>query len=96
MEKKEVMLEDKINKIHNSDCIDLLKKLPNKSIDCIIIDPPYMGVVNEDWDKQWKTIDEYVEWCGEWITESKRVLKRSGSFYIFGWSYHQSEQRLQR
>lgn len=76
-----------INKIHNSDCIELLNKLPDNSIDCVIIDPPYMNVVNEKWDKQWKTIDEYVEWCEEWIGESKRVLKRSGSFYIFGFSY---------
>ena len=49
-----------INKIHNSDCIELLNQLPNKSIDCIVIDPPYMNVVNEKWDRQWKTIDDYV------------------------------------
>ena len=76
-----------INKIHNSDCIELLNQLPDKSIDCIVIDPPYMNVVNEKWDRQWKTIDDYVEWCEEWISESKRVLKRSGSFYIFGFPY---------
>lgn len=76
-----------INKIHNSDCIELLNKLPDDSIDCVVIDPPYMNVVNEKWDRQWKTIDDYVEWCEEWISESKRVLKRSGSFYIFGFSY---------
>ena len=84
-------LRDKLNQIHNIDCLELLKQLPDESIDCVITDPPYMGVVNEDWDKQWKSIDEYTDWCNEWITESSRVLKKSGSFYIFGFSYQLSK-----
>jgi len=83
-------LENFKNKIFNSDCIDLLNELPDESIDTIITDPPYMGVVAEDWDNQWETIDTYLEWCDHWISESKRVLKKSGSFYIFGWSYQLS------
>ena len=63
-------LQDKINKIHNTDCLELLKQLPDESIDCVITDPPYMGVVSEDWDNQWKSIDEYTDWCNEWITGS--------------------------
>lgn len=79
------------NKIFNKDCVDLLMELPDKTIDCIITDPPYMGVINEDWDNQWETIDDYLNWCERWISESKRVLKRSGSFYIYGWSYQLSK-----
>jgi site-specific DNA-methyltransferase (adenine-specific) len=79
------------NKIFNKDCIELLKELPTHSIDAIITDPPYMGVVNEEWDNQWKSIDEYLEWCELWISESKRVLKRSGSFYVYGWAYQLSK-----
>jgi len=75
------------NKIVNTDCITFLQSLPSESIDCIITDPPYMGVVGEKWDNQWKTVDDYIFWCGEWIVESKRVLKKSGSLYVFGWSY---------
>ncbi len=33
------MLE--LNKIHNIDCFELLKELPDNSIDCILTDPPY-------------------------------------------------------
>jgi len=32
----------KINKIHEGDCLELLKKIPDNSIDCVITDPPYM------------------------------------------------------
>jgi DNA modification methylase len=85
------MIENYKNKIFNKDCLDLLKELPDKSVDAIITDPPYMGVVSEDWDNQWKNIDEYLVWCETWISESRRVLKRSGSFYIYGWSYQLSK-----
>ena len=33
------MLE--VNRIYNADCMDILKELPDKSIDCIICDLPY-------------------------------------------------------
>lgn len=78
------------NKVFNKDCVELLKDLPSESIDALITDPPYMGVVSDDWDNQWKTIDEYLDWCETWISESRRVLKKSGSFYIYGWSYQLS------
>jgi len=35
------MVEEYINKIINADCMDILKKLPDKSIDLILTDPPY-------------------------------------------------------
>jgi len=31
-----------INKIHNEDCLELLKKIPDNSIDLIVTDPPYI------------------------------------------------------
>ncbi len=34
-----------VNKIYNEDCLETLKRIPNESIDSIIIDPPY-GVLN--------------------------------------------------
>lgn len=34
-------MNDLINKIHLGDCMDFLKKLPDKSIDLVLTDPPY-------------------------------------------------------
>jgi len=31
----------KINVIYNEDCIEGIKKIPNKSIDLVLTDPPY-------------------------------------------------------
>ena len=49
------------NKIFNMDCLKYLEELSNqeKQIDTIILDPPYFNVVNEKWDTQWKSIEEY-------------------------------------
>lgn len=72
------------NKIINADCLDILKKLPDKSVDCILTDPPYFGIVKNDWDNQWKDIFDFQRWVGELGKEFLRVLKDNGSFYWFG------------
>ena len=68
----------------NIDCIEYLKTIEDKSIDMMVIDPPYYDVVNEKWDKQWKTVDEYRDWCRVWIKELRRVAKYSCSMWVFG------------
>lgn len=35
-----------VNKIIKADCIDILRKLPNKCVDLVLTDPPY-----RDWRK---------------------------------------------
>ena len=34
-------MNDLINKIHLGDCMDFLKRIPDKSIDLVLTDPPY-------------------------------------------------------
>jgi len=73
-----------LNKIYNKDCIEYMKTLPDKSINLIIADPPYYGIVKEDWDNKWKTEDDYLLWCEEWIIQSARILKDNGAIYCWG------------
>ena len=68
------------------DCIGELKKVPTESIDLIITDPPYnvgidYGVYKDEPAKQ----KEYINWCKTWLEECIRVLKKSGSFYLFNY-----------
>lgn len=35
------MLEEYLNKIINADCMEVLKKLPDKCIDLVVTSPPY-------------------------------------------------------
>jgi len=70
-----------LNEVHLGDSLELLKGIPDKSIDLVLTDPPY-NIRKAEWDK-WKTKESYIEWCGQWITECQRVLKDNGSFYSF-------------
>jgi DNA modification methylase len=73
-----------LNKVYNEDCIENMKKLNSESIDLIIADLPYYKAINESWDKQWKTEEEYLNWCQEWFNECVRILKPTGVFYCYG------------
>lgn len=36
------MMELELNAIYNEDCLEGMKRIPDKSVDCIITDPPYL------------------------------------------------------
>lgn len=69
-----------INKIHNMDCIEGLKLLPDKSIDCIVTSPPYWK--GFEYEAYFNSYKQYLDWCEAWLTECKRVLKPNGTFYL--------------
>ena len=58
--------------------MDLLKNIPNNSVDLVVIDPPY-NIKKDSWDD----ILNYEEWLKEILIELQRVLKDNGSFYMF-------------
>ena len=71
------------NKVYNLDVIEGLKKIEDNSIDLIICDPPYFEIYG-DFDFVFKDLDDYLNWCKKWIMECNRVLKKDGSFYLWG------------
>ena len=91
----------KKNSITQGDSLELLKKIPDKSIDLVFADPPYnlqlkdtlyrpdqttVEAVTNDWDK-FDTYQAYDEFCLIWLKECKRVLKDGGALWVIG-SYH--------
>ena len=91
----------KKNSITQGDSLELLKKIPHKSIDLVFADPPYnlqlrdtlyrpdqttVEAVTNDWDK-FDTYKDYDEFCLIWLKECKRVLKDGGALWVIG-SYH--------
>jgi len=74
-----------INKIIQGDCIEELKLIPDESVNLVIADPPYWKVINEKWDYQWRKEEDYIKWCKEWFEQVARVMKKGGSFYLFGY-----------
>lgn len=71
-------------KLYNEDCLDFLSKIKDNSIDLVIVDPPYYKIVKNQWDNQWRTEKDYLEWCQKWTKECFRVLKNNKCFYVWG------------
>lgn len=76
-------MEIKRNHIYEIDCMEVLKRIPDASIDLVIADPPYFRMKGE-FDFVFQTVLEYLEWCRGWVTECHRVLKPTGAFYCWG------------
>lgn len=80
----EPFFETKHGKLYQYDAIDFLKTLETESVDLIFADPPY-NIKKAEWDT-FSSQKEYVDWSMEWIKEAHRVLKKTGSLYICGFS----------
>jgi site-specific DNA-methyltransferase (adenine-specific) len=65
----------KLNKTHYGDCFDLLGKVSSRSIDLIIIDPPYL-TTNNTWDRT-EMVNKHL------AAKLFRVAKKSCSLYVW-------------
>ncbi len=77
-----------------SDCLVLLRQLADDSVDLIAVDPPYFRVVSAAWDRQWKNKVDFFNWLRQVLAEYQRVLKPSGSLYLFCGPYLAAETEL--
>jgi DNA modification methylase len=67
------------------DCLEILKTIPDESIDCCITSPPYWGLRDYGIPSQLgleKTPEEYVAKMVEVFREVKRVLKKEGTLWL--------------
>ncbi|TQE96897.1 MAG: site-specific DNA-methyltransferase [Spiribacter salinus] len=65
------------------DCLEVMRDLPDNSIDAIVTDPPYFRVKKDAWDRQWDKPEKFLEWLGAVADEWQRTLKPNGSLYCF-------------
>ena len=72
-----------LKNLHNIDCIEYMQSIPNETFDLIIADPPYFKI-NGEFDYVWDSVESYILWSKKWIQEAHRVLKTTGSFYLWG------------
>ena len=70
-------------KLYNGDCLEVMKKLPDNSVDSIVTDPPYgLKFMGKKWDYEIPSVEIWQE--------AIRVLKPGGHLLSFGGSrtYH--------
>lgn len=71
-----------LNKIYNEDCMSLMEKIDDNSIDCVITSPPYM------FQKEYNNYDDkfdpkvYEEFLTNIFKECVRILKDSGRMFV--------------
>ncbi len=71
--------------IEFKDAIVGLRAIDDSSIDIVLADPPYNIGKNFDIWHDNLPMDKYLEWSDAWIKESVRVLKDTGTLYIYGY-----------
>lgn len=79
--------------IKQGDCLELMKEIPDGSVDLIVTDPPYKttprgsfggtgGILKDELNMKGKVFVHNDIKISDWINELYRVLKKSGHCYI--------------
>lgn len=72
--------------IYNEDCLQFCHKQADNSFDIILADPPYNIGKNFGNKSDKQKFTNYIEWSSEWLQEFERIIKSSGTIYIYGFS----------
>jgi site-specific DNA-methyltransferase (adenine-specific) len=72
------MIEDYIGKVINGDCIEVMAKMPESSVDLIVTSPPYgVGIAYDSFNDDIE-FEQYKLFSASWLREAYRVLKDDG------------------
>ena len=71
-----------INQVILGDCLEIMRQIPDNSIDMTFADPPYnLGKEYERYEDS-KDMREYLSWCKKWLYEMVRITKPTGSIFV--------------
>jgi site-specific DNA-methyltransferase (adenine-specific) len=68
------------------DSLSIMGAMKSEIFDAIITDPPFnRGKNYGGFYRDSKSTEEYLSWCESWLFECMRLLKPTGSMYIFNY-----------
>lgn len=70
------------NKIINGNCVEVMKTLPEGSVDLVVTSPPYNADIKYDVYDDGLSMDEYWKFTIDWLSQVFRVLKDDGRVAI--------------
>jgi len=74
-----------VNQIIQGDCLEVLKSLPDESINCVVTSPPYWALRDYGVEGQLglePTFQEYINKLCDIFDEVKRVLRKDGTCWV--------------
>lgn len=87
------------NRIYNMNCIEGMGAIPQNRIDLIVTDPPFaidFKATRQNYNRTDSRVmqgyneikqKDYYDFTHRWMSEAFRILKKSGSMYVFsGWN----------
>ena len=66
-----------------TDAIYGLKNIRSETVDLIVTDPPYNLSKNYSISSDHLSFEQYLEFSKQWLLEAKRILKPTGTIYVF-------------
>ncbi|RME62956.1 MAG: site-specific DNA-methyltransferase, partial [Nitrospirae bacterium] len=88
-----------LDNIYCGDALVFMKDIPESCIDLVVTDPPFaidFRAQRSNYNRTGHRVlegyneipqEKYYEWTVKWLSEAKRVLKDTGSMYVFsGWT----------
>lgn len=88
-----------IDRIYHMDCVEGMRLMPPSSVDLVVTDPPFaieFKAKRSNYNRTQSRVlegyneipqKEYFDFTCRWMTEVYRVLKESGSMFVFsGWN----------
>lgn len=75
-------IEETLNQIINGNCVEVMSKLSEGSIDLIVTSPPYNCGIKYDIHIDTLSMEDYWLWTEQWLTQVYRILKDDGRVSI--------------
>jgi site-specific DNA-methyltransferase (adenine-specific) len=76
------MVSRYVNRLIQGDCLEVMKNIPDKSVDMTFADPPFnLGKKYNSYNDNIK-VGNYLDWSKKWMSELVRITKSTGSIFV--------------
>ncbi|MGQ0793164.1 MAG: DNA-methyltransferase [Deltaproteobacteria bacterium] len=65
--------------LYTGDCLELMRKIDTSLVDITVTSPPYN--IGKEYEEP-MPLENYLDWCKDWISEIHRVTKNQGAFWL--------------
>lgn len=76
------MLTDYLDKVIHGDCLEIMSRIEDNSVDMSFADPPFNLEKKYTSYNDQKPVAEYLDWCRQWLREMVRITKPTGSIFV--------------